>query len=225
MTKGATGWSGRVFSDPPSRVDRLLETPAGGHFRPGRTIRELPALEVYLDLAVVQVAPDQLFRQRILDIALNRPAKRTSTIRAVLARDVDDPVDDLGRQRDLHAPIDQVRVQLIDQQRHDPPQVLVRERVEDDDFVDTVDELGIEGPLDLAEHHVVDVLVDDAGIAGLEPERRLLLDEARPDVRGHDDDRVLEVDAVPQTIRQVAVFEHLQQDVEDVRVRLLHFIQ
>ena len=70
-----------------------------------------------------------------------------------------------------------------------------------------------------------DVLVDRAGVAGLEPERRLLLDEARPDVRGHDDDRVLEVHPVAEAVGQMAVFEHLQQDVEDVRVRLLDLVE
>ena len=67
---------------------------------------------------------------------------------------------DLRRQRDLQLAIDQVLVQLRDQQRHDPPQVVVGQRLEDDDFVDAVDELGVERALDLAEHHVRDALVD-----------------------------------------------------------------
>ncbi len=51
-----------------------------------------------------------------------------------------------------------VFVELGDQQPHDPPQVVVGQRLEDDDLVDAVDELGIERPLDLAEHHLVDAL-------------------------------------------------------------------
>ena len=53
-------------------------------------------------------------------------------------------------------PVDQVLVQLIDQQPHDPPQVVVGQRVEDDDFVDPVDELRVEGAPHFAEHHLVD---------------------------------------------------------------------
>ena len=52
-----------------------------------------------------------------------------------------------------------------------------------------------------------------------------LLEEARAQVRGHDDDGVLEVDLVAETVGQLAVFKHLQQDVVDVRVRLLDFVE
>ena len=52
-----------------------------------------------------------------------------------------------------------------------------------------------------------------------------LLEEAGAQVRGHDDDGVLEIDLVAETVGQLAVFKHLQQDVVDVRVRLLDFVQ
>src|SRR5579884_1231684 len=52
-----------------------------------------------------------------------------------------------------------------------------------------------------------------------------LLEEPGPKVRGHDDDRVLEIDGVPETVGQLAVFEYLQQNIEDVRMGLLDFIQ
>ena len=77
----------------------------------------------------------------------------------------------------------------------------------------------------LAEDHVVDAAADDAGVGRLEPERRLLLDEAGADVRGHDDDGVLEVDPVAEAVGQVAVLEHLQQDVEQIRMRLLDLVE
>jgi hypothetical protein len=48
---------------------------------------------------------------------------------------------------------------------------------------------------------------------------------SRPDVRGHDDDRVLEVHPVAEAVGQMAVFEHLQQDVEDVGMRLLDLVE
>ena len=121
--------------------------------------------------------------------------------------------------------VDQVVVHLLDEQLRDGPQVVVRERLEDDDLVDAVDELRVEGLLDLAEHHVVDAAADHAAVGRLEPERRLLLDEAGADVRGHDDDRVLEVHPVAEAVGQVAVLEHLQQDVEQVRVRLLDLVE
>ena len=48
---------------------------------------------------------------------------------------------------------------------------------------------------------------------------------ARADVRGHDDDGVLEVDRVAEAVGELAVFKHLQQDVEDVGVGLLDFVE
>ncbi len=167
---------------------------------------------------------NQLLGQGIFDVALNRPTQRTRAVRAVLARDVDDPVGDFRRDQHLHPPIHQVDVELIDQQRQDLPQLVVVERIEHDQLVDAVDELGVEGPLDLAEHHLLHAL-RIARFTALEPERRLLLDKTRADVRRHDQDRVLEVDAIAKAVREVAVFEHLQQDIEDVGMRLLDFVE
>ena len=45
------------------------------------------------------------------------------------------------------------------------------------------------------------------------------------DVRGHDDDRVLEVDGASLAVGQPAVVEDLQQDVEHVVVRLLDLVE
>ena len=45
---------------------------------------------------------------------------------------------------------------------------------------------------------------------------RHLLDDLRAEVRGHDDDRVAEIDGATLPVRQAAVVEHLQQHVEDV---------
>ena len=124
-----------------------------------------------------------------------------------------------------HAAIGQVGVELLHQQAQDLAQIVVRQRLEDDQLVDAVDELGVERALDLAEHHVVHALLQLAGVGRLEAHRRLLLNEAGADVGRHDHDRVLEVDAIAQTIREMAVLEHLQQDVEDVGMRLLDLVE
>ena len=44
-------------------------------------------------------------------------------------------------------------------------------------------------------------------------------------VRRHDHDGVLEVDDSAVVVGEVSLIEHLQQDVEDVRVCLLDFIE
>ena len=50
-------------------------------------------------------------------------------------------------------------------------------------------------------------------------------DERRTHIAGHDDDRVLEVHRAALVVRQAAVVEHLQQHVEDVRVRLFDLVE
>jgi hypothetical protein len=49
--------------------------------------------------------------------------------------------------------------------------------------------------------------------------------EAGADVRGHDHDRVPEVDLAALRVGQLPVLEDLQQDVEDVRVCLLDLVE
>ncbi len=61
-----------------------------------RAVREAPGVEVDLDVAALEVAADQLLRERILDVALDRAAERPGAVRAVLAGLLDDPVDDVA---------------------------------------------------------------------------------------------------------------------------------
>ncbi len=48
---------------------------------------------------------------------------------------------------------------------------------------------------------------------------------AGADIRGHDDHRVLEVDGVPLSVGGASVVEDLQQDVEDLVMRLLDLVE
>ncbi len=51
------------------------------------------------------------------------------------------------------------------------------------------------------------------------------LDVLRAEVRGHHDYRIAEIDGAALTVGQAAVVEHLQQDIEHIRMRLLDFIK
>src|ERR1019366_4996081 len=59
----------------------------------------------------------------------------------------------------------------------------------------------------------------------LEAEALALHEVTSADVRRHDDDGVLEVDRVAESVGQLAVFKYLQQDVEHIRMRLLNFVE
>ena len=58
-----------------------------------------------------------------------------------------------------------------------------------------------------------------------EAERVALADKLGADVRCHDDDAVAEIHPPPLGVGQMAVIEYLQQDVEDIRVRLFDFVE
>src|SRR5712691_12598597 len=55
----------------------------------GRSVRQLSRVQVDVDFPAVQVPADELFRERILYVALNGAAQRARPVRAVLARDFD----------------------------------------------------------------------------------------------------------------------------------------
>src|SRR3970282_2425706 len=102
-------------------------------------------------------------------------------------------------------------------------QVRLVQWVEDDHFVNAVEELRAERVLELTQDAVLLAKIEfTLGIA-LKPERGPL-DKAGPDVRGHDDDRVLEVHLPPQAVRQYAIVQHLQQHIEEIRMGLLDLI-
>ena len=93
-------------------------------------------------------------------------------------------------------------------------QVILFEPVEDDDVVHAVQKFGPEMRAQRVHDQPAAILA-----------RFFFGDELAPDVRRHDDDRVLEIDRPPLPIRDAAVIEHLQQHVENIVVRFLDFVE
>src|SRR6185436_10242112 len=105
------------------------QPPACSNGFPGRTIGQLSAIEIHLNLAALEVPADELLSQGIFDIALNGAAQRSGSVRSILAGDVDDPIRHFGRQDDAHLAIHEVRIELLDQERQNLSQVLVGQRL------------------------------------------------------------------------------------------------
>ncbi len=53
----------------------------------------------------------------------------------------------------------------------------------------------------------------------------VLVNPIRSEVGGHDDDGIAEIHRPSLTVGEAAVVEHLQQDVENLRMRLFDFVQ
>ena len=68
---------------------------------------------------------------------------------------------------------------------------------------------------DFVHHRLLDVRIVRVGAR----------QQTAAEVRGHDDDRVAEVDGAALAVRQPAVVEHLEERVEDVGVRLLDLVE
>ena len=104
--------------------------------------------------------------------------------------------------------------------------MLLGERVEHDHVVEAVQELRVEDVLHLLLHLLRDPLEVLRRVSPRrEAELLALRDVPRADVRRHDHDRVLEVDHPAVVVREMSFVEHLEQDVEHVRVRLLDLVE
>src|SRR5579872_1812484 len=114
-------------------------------------------------------------------------------------------------QRDV--PLFQARAQAVDLDIDDTLDLVTRDLVENDDLIDAVDELRSEALFAQTLPHCALYLVLVHAIIFVQPEIA--------HVTGHDDDGILEIDCAPLAIRQTTIIEQLQQNVEDIRGRLL----
>src|SRR5581483_11000303 len=197
----------------PLRTDRLRH--------PGLP-REPQAVPVALhpdDVPVPVLALEHLERDGVLQQALDHPLERPRPVHRVVAL-LGEELLGLGGHVQGQVPLRQQPLEVAQLEIHDPEQVLAAERVEHDDFVHPVQELGPEVVPELVPHPLL-----DPGPGGLGRHRPRLDDELAPDVRGHDDDRVPEVHHPALAVGEPPVVQDLEQDVEDVGVRLLDLVE
>src|SRR5450759_1339710 len=96
--------------------------------------------------------------------------------------------------------------------------------MEDHHIIYTIEELGTEGFAQtvhqaVALHLLACTLHARAEAAGHRASKHL-----RAHVRSHDPDGVLSINGVPLRIGEATSIEDLQEEIEDLRVRLLHFV-
>src|ERR1700728_1225332 len=125
-------------------------------------IEELVIVEVDLKEggAFVDVAGDEGFGERVFDVALESAAERTGSIAAVDQGFLEDPLLRLFSDGDGDGLLREVRIELLNEQLENLDQIGIRQGLEEDDLVDTVEELRVEGALDLVLHQVFDFLHD-----------------------------------------------------------------
>src|ERR687890_167755 len=174
-------------------------------------------------VAGAELAAYDAAAQGVLDVAPYSPRQRSSAelrVVALLGEELLRGICDL----DLDALAFEVLVQASEHDVHDLQHVLLREGLEDDDLIYPVEELRPEGPLQSlarAPLGLAEVNAVARGEAKL-PRRDQVLAAY---VRGHYDDRVLEVDRPALGVREAPVIEDLQERVEDLRVGLLDLVE
>ena len=104
----------------------------------------------------------------------------------------------------------------------DHRQLLLVKAVKHDRVVDAVEEFRSEVCLQLSLDFLLHV--QPVGTACFTVEK-IFLDDVRADVTSHDNDGVAEIDRASLTVGEAAVVEHLEEDIEDVWVRLLDFVE
>ena len=89
--------------------------------------------------------------------------------------------------------------------------------MEQDDLIHPVEEFGPETRAH-DRHHLI---AHSFGVLAF----RLVDQKLGAEVRGHDNQGVAEIDGVALTVGQAAVVEHLQQNIEHIRVRFLDLVE
>ena len=126
---------------------------------------------------------------------------------------------------EFQAPLGESGSDLGDFQVDDFDQIVVPQFAEDDQLVDSVDELGAEVFFHFALEHVLHFVVADIFVAFLEAERCLVDDAIGADVAGHDEDDVFEIDVSPEGVGESAFFHDLEEHVEDFGVGFFDFVE
>mmetsp|Transcript_12642 Transcript_12642/g.32981 ORF Transcript_12642/g.32981 Transcript_12642/m.32981 type:complete len:356 (+) Transcript_12642:48-1115(+) len=194
--------------------------------------------------AALAEAIEQALGGHVLNETLHSPAQRARAVLCIVPL-VDELLGERLREDQLDALLGRALEDLAKHQASDTRDVRARERVEDDDLIEPVEELGPEARGHLVLHDLFDAWRLRRGPVGprgrthgdLHPARRIVGSHTAPistnrvedrlaaDVRGEDEHGVCEVDSAPLAISQPAILEHLQQCVEDVGVRLLDLVE
>src|ERR1017187_4338783 len=174
-------------------------------------------------VAFGEAAGDQLEGQRILDQPLDGALHGTGAVLRVVPFG-DDAV--LGGGGDF-----EFQLAVLEQFAHvdeldidDPRQMFAGQRVKHNDIVNAVEKLRPELLFERFEQAFAGFLGMGVFAVDGEPDG-IALHHAGTDIGRHDDNGVLETDGAALAIGEAAVVEDLQQQVEDVGVRLLDFVE
>src|SRR5215472_15257223 len=162
-----------------------------------------------------ELALEDAHRERVLDHALDHALEGPRAVVRVVAR-LGEQVLGLRRELELDASLAEQPLHALELDLDDALDLRAAELVVDDDLVDAVQELGLEVGAQRLVHPALHLLA--LVLAELD-------DVLAPDVRGHDQHGVLEVDGSALAIGEPPVVQDLEQRVEHVGMRLLDLVE
>ena len=163
-----------------------------------------------------EIPTQNALRERVFEPLLDHALQRARAIDGIEAR-FGQTVAGFGIEREPDVPLSEPQAQMLELDVHDPADVRGFERMKHDEIVHAIQELGPEMLAGDAEHVLLHARV--VVLTGQ------LLDALTAEIGGHDDDRVAKIDGAAVAIGQPPIVQHLQQDVEHIRVGLLDFIE
>src|SRR5690606_22198405 len=166
--------------------------------------------------AAFELAEQKLIGQWLLEVLLDDPGQRARAELLVVAL-LAQPLRSLFAKFDRDTTVSKLSFKLEDEFLDDLGDDLRRQPGEGDDRIEAISELRREDPVDRL--GVFAFPLDPA-----EAHRRLG-HIAGTRVRRHDQDHIAEIDRFTVVIRQLAVVHDLQQDVEQIRMRLLDLVK
>ena len=167
-------------------------------------------------IAILDRTREDEFGQRILHVFLDHALERTRPVGGIIALG-GKPIARVRLQRDDDLAIRQKLVEPFHLDIDDGTHLVPLEAVEQDDLVDPVEKFRPEMGTDDT-HHILAHLVRVLPFG-------LVDEEVGTEIGGHHNQRIAEIDRTALTIRQTPVIQHLQQDVEDIGVRLLDLVE
>src|SRR6266542_4137939 len=165
-------------------------------------------------VAVVEFAPQQAHGKRLNDLLLDGAFERARPVDGVESF-AGDELGGGGCEFQLDFALGQACAEAAELDVEDLLDLLEGERAEYNDLIDPVEELRAEMRLDSGHNALPDLV----------PAQTHLGYPLAAEVAGHDDDGVAEVDGAALGVGEPAVVKELEEDVEDLGVRLLDLVE
>src|SRR5262249_36505503 len=139
--------------------------------------------------------------------ALYRPAHRSGSVERFIAF-FNQPLLDVVLDFDLHSFLEEAKVKFTQKDVENAIEMRLVQLMKDHDLVDPVEKLRTERPAQFPQHFflLMPLLV---AFRTLESKGDSLLDQLSPNIGGHDDDAILEVDLASEAIGQHPVVQYL----------------